>query len=127
MSEQYLEKVNQAQSCPLKLSEQRESSDYEQITFQNLLFPLIFYVACLGIAIILQLVHMHYQKKGVEHSIIGRKSQLNYTTNRPSVLRKRNTKRKDECMGDDCSEVSSIQQCKTLNVVDNSLPQWNAL
>jgi len=77
MNEEYLEQVNKATSCPLKLSEQDGSGgDYDKITVQNFTLPLILYACAAGIAIVLQIYYTYAKSRG-KASLIGRTSQLN--------------------------------------------------
>ena len=53
-----------------------EGSETDQITVKNMFLPIIFFVVCAFIAVILQIVHQHKVKQG-NKSLVGRRSTFN--------------------------------------------------
>ena len=127
MNEEYLEQVNKATSCPLKLSEQDGSGgEYDKITVQNFTLPLILYACAAGIAIVLQIYYTYAKSRG-KASLIGRTSQLNLATDQTlsgqnpinSVIKSVHKRRKTGSdhgnksdSEDDESKLSDIEEVK---------------
>ena len=55
-----------------------EGSETDQITVKNMFLPIIFFVVCAFIAVILQIVHQRNVKQG-RKSLVGRRSTFNLT------------------------------------------------
>ena len=55
-----------------------EGSETDQITVKNMFLPIIFFVVCAFIAVILQIVHQRNVKQG-NKSLVGRRSTFNLT------------------------------------------------
>ncbi|KAL7545018.1 hypothetical protein ACHAWF_008392 [Thalassiosira exigua] len=73
------EELPQASSCEIRYSaEDAESSEYDAITLENMVFPFMFFLACTIVAVVLQIVHQCKVVRGRE-SLIGRRSSMNLT------------------------------------------------
>ena len=55
-----------------------EGSETDQITVKNMFLPIIFFVVCAFIAVILQIIHQRNVKQG-RKSLVGRRSSFNLT------------------------------------------------
>lgn len=62
--------------CDVDLSEEVEGDEMDAITVKNFFLPIMFFVVCVAIAIIVQLRHMSNVKKG-RKSLMGRRSSFN--------------------------------------------------
>ena len=70
-------------ACNVHFSEgDTETSDYDEITVRNFFLPIVFFLACAVLAVILQIVHLYNVKKG-KRSLVGRRSSLNLVTDSP--------------------------------------------
>merc|ERR1711862_372435 len=77
-SRHYLEKQG-GLPCTVELSDidiQSEVDDFAQVTPLNMAFPIIIFILFALVAIMLQIVHDHKRRKGIETNI-GRTSTLN--------------------------------------------------
>jgi len=79
----YAEESEWLGSCDFQLStEANESSDdYAEITVGMMFFPLIFFLSCTVLALIMQMLHQYQIKKGRE-SLVGRAEDLEVTTDK---------------------------------------------
>ena len=59
-----------------------EGSETDQITVKNMFLPIIFFVVCVFIAVILQIIHQRNVKQG-NKSLVGRRSTFNLTQSVP--------------------------------------------
>ena len=62
--------------CDVDLSEEVEGDEMDAITVKNFFLPIMFFVVCVAIAIIVQVRHMSNVKKG-RKSLMGRRSSFN--------------------------------------------------
>mmetsp|Transcript_36003 Transcript_36003/g.63128 ORF Transcript_36003/g.63128 Transcript_36003/m.63128 type:complete len:701 (+) Transcript_36003:59-2161(+) len=64
-----------------------ETSDYAKISVKNMFLPIMFFVACTVLAVILQIIHLIQVKRGVG-SLVGRRSTLTLVTDSRGTNRK---------------------------------------
>ncbi|KAL7540473.1 hypothetical protein ACHAXR_010132, partial [Thalassiosira sp. AJA248-18] len=79
--------------------EDTEGSEYDEITVNNMFFPLMFFVSFAVLAVLLQLVHQHNVKQG-RRSLVGRRSTLDLFSGNDAPGRKRKSK-KDSCLNEE--------------------------
>ena len=64
-----------------------ETNDYAKISVKNMFLPIMFFVACTVLAVILQIIHLHQVKRGAG-SLVGRRSTLTLVTDSRGTNRK---------------------------------------
>jgi len=63
-----------------------ESSDYDKIGIPNMILPILFFVTCTALAVIMQINYISQSRRGKE-SLVGTRSTLNLVTDVPETNR----------------------------------------
>jgi len=71
----------QEKTCDVRFFGVDESSDYDSIGIKNMFLPILFFVTCTALAVIMQIVHICQSRRGKE-SLVGTRSSLNLVSAR---------------------------------------------